>query len=184
MNCDCLFVLRYFAVCDLPPKNLSNVKYLSINRMKNHHGLCLGALMMSLGRKKNGLIPNTQNGLGWSFLPYSHPQTKWTKFNWKPHGQHYFLFFLFVPFHPRIALSLPPSSNSDQGSHARSGPSSPVPTKVRAFVFFARIIQHFLPFLPSLQDLGTNNKQQTTNNKQQCLSLLRQTTSLRQITWD
>ena len=39
---------------------------------------------------------------------------------------------------------LPPSSSSDAGSH--SGPSSPLPTtSVRAFVFIARITQHFLP---------------------------------------
>ena len=43
------------------------------------------------------------------------------------------------------ALALPPSSTSDPGSHG--GPFSPLPsTAIRAFVFIARIIQHFLPW--------------------------------------
>ena len=45
---------------------------------------------------------------------------------------------------PRSLLpSLPPSSKSGPGSH--SGSFSPLPTKVRAFNFFPRLIQHFLP---------------------------------------
>ena len=59
--------------------------------------------------------------------------------------------------YPRTTLALPPSSNSDPGSH--SGPSFPLPTTVRAFIFIARRIQHFLPsstrvelYLPTLLD--------------------------------
>ena len=52
-------------------------------------------------------------------------------------------FFSYPIYYPRTTLVLPPSSNSDQGSH--SGPPSPFPTTVRAFVFIASIIQHFLP---------------------------------------
>ena len=57
----------------------------------------------------------------------------------------YFLFFRFFHsiYHPRTTLALPPSSNSDPESHR--GPSSLLPTKVRAFIFIARRIQHFLP---------------------------------------
>ena len=40
---------------------------------------------------------------------------------------------------PRTTLALPPSSNSDPGSH--SGPSSSLPTSARAFIFTARRIQ-------------------------------------------
>ena len=40
------------------------------------------------------------------------------------------------PIHyPRITLALPPSISSDSGS--RSGPASPLPTTVRAFIFIA-----------------------------------------------
>ena len=46
-------------------------------------------------------------------------------------------------YYPRTTLALPPSSNSDPGSH--SGPSSSIPTTVRDFVFVARTLQHFLP---------------------------------------
>ena len=46
-------------------------------------------------------------------------------------------------FHPRTTLALPPRSTSDPGSH--NGFSSFLPTTVRAFIFFARRIQHFLP---------------------------------------
>ena len=48
-------------------------------------------------------------------------------------------------FYPRTTLALPPSSNSDPGSH--SGPSSPLPTMhgyVPSF-FIARRTRHFLP---------------------------------------
>ena len=46
-----------------------------------------------------------------------------------------FLFFYPI-YYPRTTLAHPPSSNSDPGSH--SGPSSPLPTTVRAFVFMAK----------------------------------------------
>ena len=60
-------------------------------------------------------------------------------------------FFAFIsylrPFYyPGPILALPPSSKSDPGSH--SGPSSPLPTTIRVFIFIiciARIIQSFLP---------------------------------------
>ena len=59
----------------------------------------------------------------------------------------HFLFTFFIFFHPiyypRLTFELPPSSNSDPGSH--SGPSSPLSTTVRAFMCFARRTQHFLP---------------------------------------
>ena len=65
------------------------------------------------------------------------------------------LFFFFIPFIILASLALPPSSSSDPGSH--SGPSSPLPTTVRAFLFVARRIQRFLPsstrvelYLPTL----------------------------------
>ena len=62
----------------------------------------------------------------------------------------------FIPF-IILALLSPslPSSNSDPGSH--SGPSFPLPTTVRAFIFIARIVKHFVPsstrvewYLPTL----------------------------------
>ena len=56
----------------------------------------------------------------------------------------FFFSFLHPIYFPRTTLALPPSSSSDPGSH--SGPSSPLPTTVRAFRFFiARTIQYFLP---------------------------------------
>ena len=58
-------------------------------------------------------------------------------------------------YYPRTTLALPPTSNSDPGSH--SGRSSSLPTSARAFIFIARRIQHFLPsstrvelYLPTL----------------------------------
>ena len=54
-----------------------------------------------------------------------------------------FFFFLNPIYYLRITLALPPSSRSDPGSHI--GPSFPLPTTVRAFIFIARNIQHFLP---------------------------------------
>ena len=57
------------------------------------------------------------------------------------HEAHFF--FLHPVYFPRTTLALPPSSTSDPGS--QSGPSSPLPTTVRAFVFIARRIQLFLP---------------------------------------
>ena len=53
------------------------------------------------------------------------------------------IFFLHPIYHPRTILALPPSSNSDPGSH--SGPSSSLPTSARAYIFTARRIEHFLP---------------------------------------
>ena len=53
------------------------------------------------------------------------------------------VFFLHPIHYPCTTLALPPSSNSDAGSP--SGPSSPLPTTVRAFIFIASRIQHFLP---------------------------------------
>ena len=46
-------------------------------------------------------------------------------------------FFSFLPpiYYPRTTLALLPSSNLDPGS--RSGPSSPLPTTVRAFILTA-----------------------------------------------
>ena len=53
------------------------------------------------------------------------------------------LFFLHPIYYPRTTLSLPPSGrSSDPRSH--SGPSSPLPTAVRAFIFIARRILHVL----------------------------------------
>ena len=52
-------------------------------------------------------------------------------------------FFLYPVYYPRNSLALPPSSNSDLGSH--SGCSSSLPTSARAFIFIARRTQHFLP---------------------------------------
>ena len=56
-----------------------------------------------------------------------------------------FSLFFFIPFIVLALLSrsLPVRDISCPGSH--SGPSSPLPTTVRAFIFIARIIQHFLP---------------------------------------
>ena len=74
-----------------------------------------------------------------------------------PHSQYFSNYFFFIPFIILALLSpsLPPSSNSDPGS--QSGRSSPLPTTVRAFLFIARNIQHFLPsstrvewYLPTL----------------------------------
>ena len=46
----------------------------------------------------------------------------------------FLFFFVFHPiYYPRTALALPPSSNSDPGSH--SGPSSLLPPAVRNFIF-------------------------------------------------
>ena len=53
----------------------------------------------------------------------------------------YICFFFHPLYYPRTTLALPPSSNSDPGSH--SGPSSPLPTTVRAFIFIAGILEHF-----------------------------------------
>ena len=65
------------------------------------------------------------------------------------------IFFLHPIYYPRTNLALPPSSNSDPGSHSR--PSSSLPTSARAFIFIARRSQHFLPsstrvelYLPTL----------------------------------
>ena len=59
----------------------------------------------------------------------------------------FFFVEIFIPFiishYSSSPPALPPSSNSDPGLH--SGPSSPLPTTVRAFIFIARIFQHFLP---------------------------------------
>ena len=52
-------------------------------------------------------------------------------------------FFLDPIYCPRITFALPQRSNSDPGSH--SGPSFPLPTTVRAFIFIETIIQHFFP---------------------------------------
>ena len=46
---------------------------------------------------------------------------------------------------PRTILALPPSTNSDPGSH--SGPFSPLSITVHAFVLITRRIQHFFPHL-------------------------------------
>ena len=54
----------------------------------------------------------------------------------------YSLFFFHPIYCPRTTLMLPPSSNLDPESH--SGPFSPLPTTVRAFIFIARGIQSFL----------------------------------------
>ena len=57
-------------------------------------------------------------------MPYFGPTTR----------QHCFVFFHPI-YYPCIALTLLPSSSSDPGSH--SGPFSPLPTTVRAFIFIA-----------------------------------------------
>ena len=72
-----------------------------------------------------------------------HVETTHTR-SWSPNKfgvLPYDLFFCYC--YPRTILALPPSSNSDPGSH--SGPSSPLPTTVHAFIFIARRSQHFLP---------------------------------------
>ena len=51
--------------------------------------------------------------------------------------------FLHLIYYPCTNLVLPLISNADPESH--SGPSSPLPTTVRAFIFIAIKIQHFLP---------------------------------------
>ena len=68
--------------------------------------------------------------------------------------QHFFFLHPTV-YYPRTTLALPPSSNSDPGSH--SGPTSSLPTLARAFIFIARRSQYFLPsstrvevYLPTL----------------------------------
>ena len=59
-----------------------------------------------------------------------------------PEGKHCIYIFFFYPiYYPRTALlALPPSSNSDPGSH--SGPSYPLLNTVRAFSFIVRMFQH------------------------------------------
>ena len=52
------------------------------------------------------------------------------------------IFFLHPIYYHRTTLALPPSNNSNPRSH--SGPSSPLPTMVRAFILIAKICQHFL----------------------------------------
>ena len=57
-------------------------------------------------------------------------------------------------YYPRNTLALPPSSSSDPGSH--SGPSSPLPTTVRAFISIAKKISIFFPrrlALPVISEL-------------------------------
>ena len=51
-------------------------------------------------------------------------------------------FSLHPIFYPRTTFTLPSSSNPDPGSH--SGPSPPLPTTVRAFIFISRRIQNIL----------------------------------------
>ena len=46
-------------------------------------------------------------------------------------------FFLHLMYYPRTTLALPPSSNSDPGSH--SGPFSSLPTSARAIIFLVII---------------------------------------------
>ena len=58
-----------------------------------------------------------------------------------------FFFFFHPIYYPRTTLALPPSSNSDPGSH--SGPSSPLPTKVRAFIFYREKNSAFSPLVDS-----------------------------------
>ena len=45
-----------------------------------------------------------------------------------------YIIFLHPMHYPRTTLALPLSSSSDPGSHG--GPSSPLPTTVRAFIFY------------------------------------------------
>ena len=57
---------------------------------------------------------------------------------------HYFIFSFPFIILALLSRSLPLRSNSDPGSH--SGPSPPLPTTIRAFIFIAMItFQHFLP---------------------------------------
>ena len=62
----------------------------------------------------------------------------------------YIFFLFFYPFffirpiyYPRITVGLAASSSSGPGSH--TGPSSPLPTTVRTFIFITGTIQYLLP---------------------------------------
>ena len=69
--------------------------------------------------------------------------TRATCYCLQPFIQLLFILFLHPSYYPRTTLALPPSSNSDPGSH--SGPSWPLPTTARAFIFIVRRTQHFNP---------------------------------------
>ena len=59
-------------------------------------------------------------------------------------GDDFFFIFISIPFIIFALLSLSlHSRNSDPGSQSRL--FSPLPTTVRAFIFIARRVQHFLP---------------------------------------
>ena len=70
--------------------------------------------------------------------------------------------FLRPIYYPRTTLALPPTSSSNPVSH--SGPSSPVPTTVRAFTFTARRIQHFLPSSTRANCMNSNKVDDTTQS--------------------
>ena len=74
------------------------------------------------------------------------PETLLRRHSCAQPDQHFYAhFFSFHPIYfPRnTLLALPPSSNSDPGSH--SGPSSPLPTTVHASILVARRIEYSLP---------------------------------------
>ena len=68
--------------------------------------------------------------------------------------------FFFHPIcYPRSTLALPPSSNSDPGSHSRS--SSPLPTTVRAFIFYREKSLEFSSLVDS-RPIAHGNKNTST----------------------
>ena len=68
-------------------------------------------------------------------------------------SSHFFL-FLHSIYYPRTPLALPPSSNSDPGSHSR--PSSPLPTTVRDFIFYRENKSAFSSLVDSCRIVPTN----------------------------
>ena len=62
--------------------------------------------------------------------------------------------FFHPSFYPRPTLQLPPTGNSNPGSH--SGRSPPRPITVRGLIFIAGILQHFFPSLTRVNFLQTH----------------------------
>ena len=71
-------------------------------------------------------------------------------------------FFLHPIYYPRTTLALPPSSNSDPELH--SGPSSPLPTAARSFIFIARRVERFLPSSTRVELCSKNNSNSSNSN--------------------
>ena len=64
------------------------------------------------------------------------------------------LFFGRPIYYPRATLALPPSSNSDPGSH--NGPSSPLPTTVRASILYRQQDSAFSSLVDSRRIVRTH----------------------------